>query len=169
MTIKSNLNYISYLTTTFFEVFIKYNWEATILRMRSKHKEEKSLLRNDLKRWTSHRIHRTHVWYRLKISNIISHSVQVLSPQCPHKGQSAFWTFSVKGISQSHNCEVLVFTKFIYIMNQNPPSYNFDPLVIVLELHTHTITALLSNYALAIWSLYAQSLFKRLNKPVLIP
>lgn len=59
-------------------------------------------------------------------------SIQALSPQCPHGGQPALWTFSVQETVQPHNCDILVTTKFIVIMNWNLPPSNFHPLVTVL-------------------------------------
>lgn len=116
----------------FFKIFIKNNKDTTMLQLTAKHKGKKKSLRNDLKRWNSHWIHRTHFRYTFKVLNIISHfNVSIISTLSSWRSASSWNTFSERNVTTSQ-LYILLITKFISIMNWNLPASKFHPLVTVI-------------------------------------
>lgn len=129
----------------------------------SKHKERKTSLRKDLKRWNSHWIHRTHFRYRFKVSNIIS-PFSVRHHHTVLLEASQLWnTFSERNVT-THSCDILVITKFISIMNWNQLPSKFHPLVTVLcSGATHTQDyPWPHDYTWALWSISSQRFFRNI-------
>lgn len=105
-----------------------YSWE--------RNKEEKALLRSDLRRWTSLTIHGTHFWYTLKLSNIISSfSASGMSTVASWSSASSLNIFCKENFTTSQ-LQNSGYYKICFYYKLKFASCNFYPLVCVLELHT---------------------------------
>lgn len=139
-----------------------------MLQLRQKYKEEITFLRNYLKRWTSHRSHRTHPWCRLEVSDIISHfNVSIISTMSLWRSARFLNIFCEGNVMTSKLWSSGFHKIYFYYESKSTSRWLWSAghsFVFWNYPHTRPLP-LLHNYSPVIWSVSAQSLSKSLNIP----